>query len=220
MKKLLALAPSDVAVLPALVLMAGWVLAVGVDRHRWFDSAREANGLFTPAVSMALREGKLDEAASIAHKFSPGSPLALIVAAGLQEYQTRARRDSTQQLKAAGESMERARQVTRVGLDGRTQDLLTAALLAPLIAVFGFVLSVSFSLRRLAVENRTAGVRSVLNVSSALRTVALSLLLSIPSLWAYRELVGRIARFDTEMQQSKGELLDYLDKRADRGSSQ
>ncbi len=69
-----------------LFIMSAWSIGVMIDRWIAFSSARKQSRVFAPAVAGALKDGKIDEAISIAEQ-NKRSHLAKVVTAGLQEFQ-------------------------------------------------------------------------------------------------------------------------------------
>ena len=68
-----------------LFIMSAWSIGVMIDRWIAFSSARKQSRVFAPAVAGALKDGKIDEAISIAER-NKRSHLAKVVTAGLQEF--------------------------------------------------------------------------------------------------------------------------------------
>ena len=69
-----------------LLIMSAWSVGVMIDRWIAYQAARKQSRVFAPAVAGALKEGKIDEAISIAEQ-NKRSHLAKVVTAGLQEFQ-------------------------------------------------------------------------------------------------------------------------------------
>src|ERR1700682_765405 len=74
------------AVVILLFIMSAWSIGVMIDRWIAFSAARKQSRVFAPAVAGALKDGKIDEAISIAEQ-NKRSHLAKVVTAGLQEFQ-------------------------------------------------------------------------------------------------------------------------------------
>src|SRR2546426_4262837 len=69
-----------------LFIMSAWSIGVMIDRWIAYQSARKQSRIFAPAVAGALKDGRIDEAISIAEQ-NKRSHLAKVVAAGLQGVQ-------------------------------------------------------------------------------------------------------------------------------------
>src|SRR6267143_653911 len=70
------------AVVGILFLLSAWSLGVMIDRVLMYSAARKQSRVFVQQVAGALREGKLDEAISIAER-NKKSHIAKVVATGL-----------------------------------------------------------------------------------------------------------------------------------------
>src|SRR2546428_12316544 len=69
-----------------LFVMSAWSIGVMIDRWIAFGAARKQSRVFAPAVAGALKDGKIDEALSIARQKKRRQP-GKVVSAGLQEFQ-------------------------------------------------------------------------------------------------------------------------------------
>ena len=70
-----------------LFIMSAWSVGVMIDRLLMYSAARKQSRVFVQQVAGALREGKLDEAISIAER-NKKSHIAKVVATGLSEFQS------------------------------------------------------------------------------------------------------------------------------------
>ena len=70
-----------------LLVMSAWSLGVMIDRVLMYGAARKQSRVFVQQVAGALRDGKLDEAISIAER-NKKSHIAKVVATGLAEFQS------------------------------------------------------------------------------------------------------------------------------------
>src|SRR5437667_8888828 len=86
-----------------LAIMSAWSIGVMIDRYIAFSQARKQSREFAPAVAGCLKEGKIEEAISVAVQ-NKSSHLATVVAAGLQEF-----RAHTVSREIAGEQIESSR---------------------------------------------------------------------------------------------------------------
>ena len=75
------------AVVLVMFFMSAWSIGVMIDRYIAFSQARKQSREFAPAVAGCLKEGKIEEAISVAEQ-SNRSHLAKVVEAGLQEFQS------------------------------------------------------------------------------------------------------------------------------------
>ena len=58
------------SVVIVLFIMSCWSIGVMIDRYIAYNAARKQSRLFAPAVAGALKDGKIDEAISIANRIS------------------------------------------------------------------------------------------------------------------------------------------------------
>src|SRR5713101_6181483 len=70
-----------------LFIISAWSVGVMIDRALMYRAARKQSRIFVQQVAGALREGKLDEAISIAER-NKKSHIAKVVATGLSEFQS------------------------------------------------------------------------------------------------------------------------------------
>ena len=91
------------AVVILLAVMSAWSIGVMIDRYIAFAAARKQSRDFAPSVAGCLKEGKIEEAISVAEQ-NKRSHLAKVVEAGLQEF--RAHNVSHE---LAGETIESSR---------------------------------------------------------------------------------------------------------------
>src|ERR1700691_5637914 len=75
------------AVVFILFVLSAWSLGVMIDRALMYSASRKQARVFVQQVAGALREGKLDEAISIAER-NKKSHIAKVVATGLSEFQS------------------------------------------------------------------------------------------------------------------------------------
>src|SRR3989304_7446314 len=92
-----------------MFFMSAWSIGVMIDRWIAYRAARKQSRVFAPAVAGALKDGKIDEAISIAEQ-NKRSHLAKVVTAGLQEFQAHqgATGISGETIEAAKRALERA----------------------------------------------------------------------------------------------------------------
>jgi biopolymer transport protein ExbB len=91
------------AVVIILGVMSAWSIGVMIDRALSFSSARKQSREFAPAVAGCLKEGKVEEAISVAEQ-NKRSHLAKVVEAGLQEFRAHGMSNEL-----AGEQIESSR---------------------------------------------------------------------------------------------------------------
>src|SRR5204863_7703999 len=154
-------------------IMSTW--SIGVINHCYSASneARKKSRAIAPAVTGAVRDGKIEEAIRIAER-NKKSHLAKVVTAGLQEF--RAHTDSNEisgdQLDASKRALERAEAIVHAELKRGIGSLATIGSTAPFIGLLGTVVGILSAFKKIS-ETKAAGLASVAGgISEALVTTA------------------------------------------------
>jgi len=209
--------PARIVVI-VLFIMSAWSIGVMIDRWIAFSSARKQSRVFAPAVAGALKDGKIDEAISIAEQ-NRRSHLAKVVTAGLQEFQ--AHQVSTEipgeTIEASKRALERASAIVHAELKRGVSTLATVGSTAPFVGLFGTVLGIIHAFQGISTAKSTGLAAVAGGISEALVTTAIGLFVAIPAVWVYHYFTGKVESFDVEMDNSSSELIDYFIKRAARG---
>ncbi|MGC9997174.1 MAG: MotA/TolQ/ExbB proton channel family protein, partial [Terriglobia bacterium] len=134
-----------------LLLMSCWSIGVMIDRWIAYNAARKQSRLFAPAVAGALKDGKIDEAISIAEQ-NKRSHLAKVVTAGLQEFQAHqaTAEISGETIEASKRALERAAAIVHAELKRGVSSLATTGSTAPFVGLFGTVLGIINAFRGIA----------------------------------------------------------------------
>ena len=209
--------PARIVVI-VLFVMSAWSIGVMIDRWIAYSSARKQSRVFAPAVAGALKDGRIDEAISIAEQ-NKRSHLAKVVTAGLQEFQ--AHQVSTEipgeTIEASKRALERASAIVHAELKRGVSTLATIGSTAPFVGLFGTVLGIIHAFEGIA-NSKATGLAAVAGgISEALVTTAFGLFVAMPAVWIYNYFTTKIESFDVEMDNSSSELIDYFIKRASRG---
>jgi biopolymer transport protein ExbB/biopolymer transport protein TolQ len=206
------------SVVIVLFIMSCWSIGVMIDRWIAFSAARKQSRLFAPAVAGALKDGKIDEAISIAEQ-NKRSHLAKVVTAGLQEFQAHqvSAEISGETIEASKRALERASAIVHAELKRGVSSLATTGSTAPFVGLFGTVLGIINAFKGIAGAKSTGLAAVAGGISEALVTTAVGLFVAVPAVWAYNYFAGKIESFDVEMDNSSSELIDYFIKRSSRG---
>jgi biopolymer transport protein ExbB/biopolymer transport protein TolQ len=193
-----------------LILMSAWSFGVMIDRVLMDSAARKQSRLFVSQVAGALREGKLDEAISIAER-NKKSHIAKVVATGLAEFQSASSQVSEEEVvEAAKRGLERSIAIVHAELKRGLSGLATIGSTAPFVGLFGTVVGILNAFKGIATA-KTAGLSAVAGgISEALITTALGLLVAIPAVWAFNIFTNKVEAFDVEMDNSSMELINYF----------
>lgn len=201
-----------------LLLMSAISIGLAIERGLRYAVARNHTRLFAQQVTPFLDEGKLDEAISIAVR-NRESPIASMVATGLEEFQSGpAHASSSELIDAAKRGLERSVATIHAELKRGLSGLATIGSTAPFVGLFGTVVGIMNAFRASAPVKAT-GIQSVASgISEALVTTALGLLVAVPAVWCYNYFTTKVENFDVEMENSSMELVSYLVRRIPRES--
>ncbi|HEV8132432.1 MAG TPA: MotA/TolQ/ExbB proton channel family protein [Acidobacteriota bacterium] len=204
-------------VVVVLAIMSIWSIGVMVERYITFSQARKQSREFAPAVAEALKNGRIDEAISIADQH-PKSHLAKVVSAGLQEFQAHVTSKDI-----PGETIEASRRALQrnaaIGVEELKRGLGTLATVgstAPFVGLFGTTVGIinAFAGMSSGGESNLAAVSA--GIAEALITTAFGLFVAVPAVWMYNYFTGKIESFVVEMDNSSSELIDYFLKQRER----
>jgi len=201
-----------------LFVMSAWSIGVMIDRWIAYSSARKQSRLFAPAVAGALKDGKIEEAISIAEQ-NKRSHLAKVVTAGLQEFQAHqvSAEIPGETIEASKRALERASAIVHAELKRGVSSLATIGSTAPFVGLFGTVLGIIHAFQGIS-QAKSTGLAAVAGgIAEALVTTAIGLFVAIPAVWIYNYFTSKIEAFDVEMDNSSSELIDYFIMRASRG---
>ncbi len=201
-----------------LFIMSAWSIGVMIDRWIAFGSARKQSRIFAPAVAGALKDGKIDEAISIAEQ-NKRSHLAKVVTAGLQEFQAHqvSAEIPGETIEASKRALERAAAIVHAELKRGVSSLATIGSTAPFVGLFGTVLGIIHAFQGISSAKSTGLAAVAGGIAEALVTTAIGLFVAIPAVWIYNYFTSKIEAFDVEMDNSSSELIDYFIKRTSRG---
>jgi biopolymer transport protein ExbB len=199
-----------------LLLMSAISIGLAVERGLRYSVARNQSRMFVQQVTPVLEEGKLDEAISIAVR-NRKSPVAGIVATGLEEFTSGPpHASSTELIDAAERGLDRSVATIHAELKRGLSGLATIGSTAPFVGLFGTVVGIMNAFRASA-PAKAAGIQSVASgISEALVTTALGLLVAVPAVWCYNYFTTKVENFDVEMENSSMELVSYLVRRTPR----
>lgn len=193
-----------------LFVLSAWSLGVMIDRVLMYNAARKQSRVFVQQVAGALREGKLDEAISIAER-NKKSHIAKVVATGLSEFQSASAQVSDEEvIEAAKRGLERSVAIVHAELKRGLSGLATIGSTAPFVGLFGTVFGIINAFKGIQNEKATGLSAVAGGISEALLTTALGLLVAVPAVWAYNYFTNKVEAFDVEMDNSSMELINYF----------
>src|SRR3990172_9309424 len=198
------------AVVVILFLLSAWSLGVMIDRVLMYSAARKQSRVFVQQVAGALREGKLDEAISIAER-NKKSHIAKVVATGLAEFQSASSQISEGEVvEAAKRGLDRSIAIVHADMKRGLSGLATVGSTAPFVGLFGTVVGIINAFKGIEAEKATGLSAVAGGISEALVATALGLLVAIPAVWAFNYFTHKVEAFDVEMENSSMELINYF----------
>jgi biopolymer transport protein ExbB len=187
-----------------------WSIGVMIDRALMYAAARKQSRVFVQQVAGALREGKLDEAISIAER-NKKSHIAKVVATGLSEFQSASAQVPDEEvIEAAKRGLERSVAIVHAEMKRGLSGLATIGSTAPFVGLFGTVTGIINAFKGIQ-SSKATGLSAVAGgISEALVTTALGLLVAVPAVWAYNYFINKVEAFDVETDNSSMELINYF----------
>jgi biopolymer transport protein ExbB len=197
-------------VVALLFILSAWSLGVMIDRALMYSAARKQSRVFVQQVAGALREGKLDDAISIAER-NKKSHIAKVVATGLAEFQSASSQISEAEVvEAAKRGLDRSIAIVHADMKRGLSGLATIGSTAPFVGLFGTVVGIINAFKGIAAEKATGLSAVAGGISEALVTTALGLLVAVPAVWAFNYFTNKVEAFDVEMDNSSMELINYF----------
>jgi biopolymer transport protein ExbB/biopolymer transport protein TolQ len=202
------------AVVVILAIMSAWSIGVMIDRALSYSKARKQSREFAPAVAGCLKEGKIEEAISVAEQ-NKNSHLAKVVEAGLQEYRSQGASTelSGEQIESSRRACERAEAIVNAELKRGLSSLATIGATAPFVGLFGTTVGIINAFQDMSSEQASGLAAVAGGISEALVATAFGLFVAVPAVWAYNAFTNRVEAFQIEMTNSSSELMDYFIKR-------
>lgn len=206
--------PFAMAIVAVLVLMAAASVSVVVERSWVYYRSRRASRTFAAAAATLLTKRDHEGLVRLA-KAHRASHLAGLVAVGMTVY--------NEALREPGElgaveltRRELTRKGEAVSADVRRGHNVLASVgsVAPFVGLLGTVVGIIAAFQGIATEG-SGGLGSVsAGIAEALIVTALGLVVAIPAVLAFNSLSARSDALLLAIEQSKGELLDYLENQA------
>jgi biopolymer transport protein ExbB/TolQ len=198
-----------------LALMSIYSIGLMIERYMTFNAAKKQSLRFATQATQLLKQNKLKEVIALSKNYKK-SHLAKVVSAGLYEFTYETENPGVavgfDVIDAAKRAIEREATMTAAELKRGLGGLATIGTTAPFIGLFGTVVGIINAFRGMAMTG-SGGLGAVsAGIAEALVTTAFGLFVAIPAVWMYNYFMNRIERFNIEMGNSSGELLDYFIK--------
>ena len=198
------------AVVFILFIMSAWSVGIMIDRALMYSAARKQSRVFVQQVAGALKEGKLDEAISIAER-NKKSHIAKVVATGLSEFQSASSQVADEEvIEAAKRGLDRSVAIVHAEMKRGLSGLATIGSTAPFVGLFGTVVGIIDAFKGIATTKATGLSAVAGGISEALVTTALGLLVAVPAVWTFNYFTNKVEAFDVEMDNSSMELINYF----------
>jgi biopolymer transport protein ExbB/biopolymer transport protein TolQ len=193
-----------------LLIMSISSIGIMIDRAVIYSAARKQSRLFVQQVAGALRDGKLDEAISVAER-NKKSHIAKVVATGLSEFQSASSQVSEAEvIEAAKRGLERSVAIVHAEMKRGLSGLATIGSTAPFVGLFGTVVGIINAFKGIS-QQKATGLSAVAGgIAEALITTALGLFVAVPAVWAFNYFTNKVEAFDVEMDNSSMELVNYF----------
>lgn len=201
-----------------LLIMSIWSIAIMFDRWKLYNAARTQSRKYAGDAARLLKAGKIKEAVDLSSSAGmKSSHLAKVFLAGLQEWQFQSAAGETDKdaaLEAAKRAMQRATAVNLADLKKGLSFLATTGATAPFVGLFGTTFGIINAFSGMAMTG-SGGIAAIsAGIAEALITTALGLVVAIVAVWAYNYFSGQVDGFTVEMDNSGGELLDFVKRSA------
>jgi biopolymer transport protein ExbB/TolQ len=198
------------AAVSLLALMLANTAVIVVGRLYRYSAARRQSRAFVRDAAAALRDGRFDEVVAIAAR-NTRSHVAAGVAAGLAAFASAPSEfTDAEAIDGAERAFQRSRKRLAADLKHGLGTLTTIASSAPFIGLLGTVFGIMNSFRGTAMEASAGRAAVASDLSTALATAAMGLLVAIPAVWCRNYLLRRMEVFESEMSNAALEAVTYL----------
>lgn len=209
-----AMGPVAKGVVYTLLMMSVGTLAIGIERAVAFVRAARESKRFALEIRGPLEERAFSAIAKTRSRYKR-SPLAQVVGAGVEEYETglmkRAAGATYDVVAAATRASERSIDVELSRLRRGLGILATVGSTAPFVGLFGTVFGIINAFHAMgggAGDLATIGP----GIAEALVTTAFGISVAIIGVWFYNAYTARVDGIGGALTQAKNEIVDYLIK--------
>jgi biopolymer transport protein ExbB/biopolymer transport protein TolQ len=199
-----------------LFLLSAWSLGVMIDRVLMYSAARKQSRVFVQQVAGALREGKLDEAISIAER-NKKSHIAKVVATGLSEFQSASSQVADAEvIEAAKRGLDRSVAIVHAEMKRGLSGLATIGSTAPFVGLFGTVWGIMNSFIGISNAHTTNLAVVAPGIAQALLATAFGLVAAIPAVMIYNVLVRQTAHYRAYLGDASAQVMRLVSRDLDR----
>lgn len=149
------------AVVVVLGVMSAYSISITIERWLTYRQARKQSRVFTPAVAVCLREGRIDEAIALGEQ-NQKSHLAKVLVSGLHMLQPHVRSTEIPEktLNAARRALERSTAMGIAELRRGLGSLATIGAVSPFVGLFGTTIIFDLSQEKRSRARRLFGILS------------------------------------------------------------
>lgn len=205
-----------------LLIMSVYSLGLSIERYIKLAKARKQSLILVERVASVLEEGKLGEALREAERSDyDKSHLGRVIASGIGRFESaeEAGLEELDPVAAAGRAMDRQILMTAADFKKGLTGLATISTTAPFVGLFGTVVGIINAFQGMAASG-SGGLGAVsAGIAEALVATALGLFVAIPAVWLYNYFLGRIDRFEVEMNNSASEMTEVFMEQAARSAT-
>lgn len=196
-----------------LLAMSVYVVAISVERWRFYNQGRKLSDSLVASIRDLLRKKggqALPEAKKIANE-NGLSPLAAVIEEAVLAFMRKTSQTDALDLvaginRAVERSIERQTNVLKKGLGG----LATIASTAPFVGLFGTVVGIINAFQAMASAG-SGGLATVsAGISEALVVTAFGLLVAIPAVALYNYFNGIVEKFVVDMDEVASEMVEAV----------
>ncbi|MDX1584367.1 MAG: MotA/TolQ/ExbB proton channel family protein [Thermoanaerobaculia bacterium] len=205
------------AVVIVLAIMSVYSLGLAIERALRFRRARKESVGAAGRISELLDENRLEDADDLTRRNDyKNSHIARVLGAGIRKYRQIERQELPEEfdsVAAANRALDREKDMTVADMKRGLGNLATISTTAPFIGLFGTVVGIINAFQGMAASG-SGGLGAVsAGIAEALAATAFGLFVAIPAVWLYNYFIGKIDRFQVEMNNASSELVDFLIQR-------
>jgi len=199
----------------AIILISLSVITIYlfIERQMAFARARKKSMEIAPKLAELMKNGQLKEALALASKKDyKSSHLARVTAAGIEEFLGAKESNLTleEQIESAQRGCARAQSLFTQELKRGLSIMATIATSAPFIGLFGTIFGIINAFRGMALTG-SGGIGAVAaGIAEALVTTAFGIAVAVIALWTFNSLNTRIEVYNTEMENTTSQIVDYF----------
>jgi biopolymer transport protein ExbB/TolQ len=196
-----------------LIFLSVVTIYLFIERQLVFARAKRKSLQVAPKIADLMKKGQLKEALAVASKKeNKSSHLARVTAAGIEEFLSSRETNLSleEQIESAQRGCSRAQAIFTQELKRGLSVMATIATSSPFIGLFGTIFGIINAFRGMAMTG-SGGIGAVAaGIAEALITTAFGIGVAIIALWTFNTLNSRIDVYNTEMENTTSEIVDYF----------